>query len=268
MAPNCQCTLFPISNNEIKRVCTVAGIDLVRRIIRITDFRRAIGTARQRHRNKLIGSIKMKNIKGRFKSQALLTCMAYVDLNPIRAGLAETPEASDFTSLQQRIIDWAAADAELTPLFPFQEAAQVLGRRFLRGIAAAKQWFGEAGTGVAVQFRFSRPSWKPSSLPSSLPSWRPLCSSSWAHCLARSDNITLASCRSVNAGRGSLLKRCGDKLRRIHAITAFTNLNLLTNPAPCADMRKIVCNCCRGLETCATASLDQLQFISKLSMLL
>ena len=66
--------------------------------------------------------------ESRFKCQALLdeaaiaACMVYVDLNPIRAGLAQTLEESDFTSIQERIRAWqketmmtAAASGERAP---------------------------------------------------------------------------------------------------------------------------------------------------------
>jgi hypothetical protein len=47
--------------------------------------------------------------QGRFKSvrlcdeAALLACLAFVDLNSIRTGLAATPESSDCTSIQRRL---------------------------------------------------------------------------------------------------------------------------------------------------------------------
>ena len=57
--------------------------------------------------------------QARFKSQALLdeqavlSCMTYVDLNPVRAAMAETPEQSDHTSIQLRIEHWKNRSKEL-----------------------------------------------------------------------------------------------------------------------------------------------------------
>ena len=65
--------------------------------------------------------------EGRYKSQALLdekallTCMAYVDLNPIRAAMAKTPETSDYTSIQERIVVFGATKKTLKRLLPFAE---------------------------------------------------------------------------------------------------------------------------------------------------
>ena len=95
--------------------------------------------------------------EGRFKSQALLdeaailSAMAYVDLNPIRAGIAETPEGSAHTSVAERLAGLmpesesepvSAGDGEvaptaapgvpawcdalpLSPLMPFDATAQL-----------------------------------------------------------------------------------------------------------------------------------------------
>ena len=60
--------------------------------------------------------------EGRFKMQraddlaAILACAAYIDLNPIRAGIAVTPESSNFTSIQDRIRAESAKHPGAEPL--------------------------------------------------------------------------------------------------------------------------------------------------------
>ncbi|MFN9081569.1 MAG: transposase [Planctomyces sp.] len=55
---------------------------------------------------------------------AILSCAAYVDLNPIRAAMAQSIDASDFTSAQKRLLDLTMATQNLTQ----PESAAVEGR--------------------------------------------------------------------------------------------------------------------------------------------
>lgn len=89
--------------------------------------------------------------EARFHSQALrseralLAAMAYVDLNPIRAGMAESPESSHYTSIQVRLEgddassvlaqaierlvangDLRRFDVPIRPLMPFSERQNTL----------------------------------------------------------------------------------------------------------------------------------------------
>ena len=96
-----------MSQAEIDTVLELAEV-YRQRLYDLSWFMRTLNEDIARRANAEDG-VKGRFWEGRFKSQALLdepallAALTYVDLNPIRAGIAKTPEESDHTSIQERI---------------------------------------------------------------------------------------------------------------------------------------------------------------------
>ena len=92
--------------------------------------------------------------EGRFKCQALLddgavfACMSYVDLNPVRAGIASSLAGSKFTSIKQRLDQAGSGTIGEVPLAPFRGERDAGKRRALdfrfEDYVALLDWTGRA----------------------------------------------------------------------------------------------------------------------------
>ena len=132
------------------------------RLMDVSWLMRTLNEYVARKANKEDG-VKGRFWEGRFKSQpildeqGLLTCMAYVDLNPVRAKLAKRLEDSDFTSIQERLFEAAKckkqrkrrrAPAGLAPfadqVFAGQESGSAAVPQEFAGYVELLEWTGRA----------------------------------------------------------------------------------------------------------------------------
>ncbi len=116
---------------ELAKVAEFAGIYRTR-LFDVSWYMRVLNESIARQANAEDG-VKGRFWEGRFKSQALLdeqallSAMAYVDLNPVRAGMAECLEDSAHTSIAARLGDlrgeaWVPVGAPALPAMPVPSA--------------------------------------------------------------------------------------------------------------------------------------------------
>jgi len=138
---------LPPSEKEIRALTDLPDriAELRKRLCSLSWFMGRLNEFIARAANKEDG-VKGRFWESRFKCQALLdeaaiaACMAYVDLNPIRAGAAETLENSDFTSIQERIRAWGNEMASMDSL-PGQETVQSMPLRSIDTCAPLSEHF-------------------------------------------------------------------------------------------------------------------------------